>query len=294
VGLPGPVRCDADYERAIAAASGHVYRGQCGSAGLADEDIVLTQRSVAVLSSRSAGAETAAASYSGDDEFMGSSASTATTDPVITAKVTSAHPKTMYGWYRSPVTITFTCTAGSAPLTKPCPAPVTLSHSGAAQSVTRTITDTDGGIATVSVSPVNIDLIAPVVRVTGIENSATYEAPDPSSIACVASDSLSGLADHCALTVTRGPAHITWKATATDKAGNVTTITGKASLIDYYVAGVPRVRGFYQVKIGGSYLVKAFVITSKAPGTCSPLRAASSRTVNVGTQLHAIATQLRS
>jgi hypothetical protein len=287
----------------------------------------LSGQGIAVLSFRSSGAETASASYDGSDEFMGSSASTATTDPVITAKVTSAHPRTKYGWYRSPVTITFTCAAGSAPLTKPCPGPVTLTHSGAAQSVTRTITDTDGGIATVSVSPVNIDLIAPVLRVTGIKNGATYEAPGPSSLACVASDSPSGLAGHCALTVTRGPAHITWKATATDKAGNVTTITGKASLTDYYVAGAPRVHGFYQVKIGGSYLVKAYVVTSKAPTYVfaaprgqqpHPLGPSMTRIgkdlwaiqinitskmrhyqywtlgVNVGTHLHTIAIQLRS
>jgi hypothetical protein len=225
----------------------------------------LSGQGVAVLSFRSSGAETASASYGGDADFMGSSASTSTKNPVISAKVTSAHPKTKYGWYRSPVRVTFTCEAGSAPLTGPCPAPVTLRHQGAAQTVARTIHGQDGGIATVVVSPVNIDQTKPELSVTGIKGSASYYAPGPADIACVASDSLSGLAGHCALTVTRGPASITWKATATDKAGNVATVTGKASLIDYYVAGVPRIDGFYQVKIGHSYLVKAYVVTTKAP-----------------------------
>jgi Big-like domain-containing protein/glycine rich protein len=220
---------------------------------------------IATLAFMSSGAEVVSASYGGDTDFMPSSASTSTRNPVITAKLTSAQAKTRYGWYRSPVTITFSCQAGSAPLTGPCPKPVVLSRSAAAQSVTRTIRGTDGGIATITVSPVNIDRDAPVVHVTGLTNGATYDAPGPSGAKCVASDGLSGLAGGCVLAVAVGAGHISWQATATDKAGNATTVHGSASLIDYYVADVPRAGGFWQVKIGHSYLVKAFVATTKAP-----------------------------
>ena len=225
----------------------------------------LSATGVATLAFKSSGAEVAAASYSGDDHFTGSTASTSTTNPVITAKITSAHPKTKFGWYRSAVTITFSCKAGSAPLKTPCPHPVTLGKSAAAQSVSRTISDTDGGIAMITVSPINIDLKAPVVKVAGIKNGGTYNAPGPAKITCQASDSLSGLASPCVLKVVRGPLHLTWTARATDQAGNTTTVGGKASLTDFFVAGVPKVNGFYQVKVGGSYMVEAFVVTTKAP-----------------------------
>ncbi len=225
----------------------------------------LSASGVATLAAKSSGAEVASASYGGDDHFMASAASTATRNPVIKAKVTSAHPETRFGWYRSAVTITFTCQAGSAPLTAPCPGPVTLDRSGAGQSVSRTIHDTDGGLATVTVSPVNIDLKAPVVRVTGIKNGATYDAPGPSKLGCQASDSLSGLAGPCFLTVAGNAGRIAWTATATDKAGNVARVSGHASLIDYFVAGVPDNKGVFQVKIGHSYMVKAFVATTRAP-----------------------------
>jgi hypothetical protein len=225
----------------------------------------LSASGIATLAVKSAGAEVAAASYGGDDHFLGSTASTATTNPVITAKITSAHPETKFGWYRSAVTITFTCEAGSSPLKSPCPHPVTLGKSAAAQSVSRTISDTDGGIAMITVSPINIDLKAPVVKVLGIKNGGAYDAPGPSKITCQASDALSGLAGPCVLTMVRGPQHVTWTATATDEAGNVTTVSGKASLTDYFVAGVPVAGGFYQVKIGRSYMVRAFVVSTKAP-----------------------------
>jgi hypothetical protein len=103
---------------------------------------------------------------------------------VITAKITSAHPKTKSGWYRSAVTVTFSCKAGSAPLKTPCPHPVTLGKSAAAQSVSRTVSDTDGGIASITVSPINIDLKAPVVKVAGIKNGGTHNAPGPAKITC--------------------------------------------------------------------------------------------------------------
>jgi hypothetical protein len=220
----------------------------------------------ATLAYASNGAETASASYGGDDNFSGSSGSTATKNPVISATVSSKYPKTTYGWYRSPVTITFTCVAGSAPLTGPCPAAVTLRGNGAAQSVTRTIHATDGGIATVVVSPVNIDQTKPVVKVTGAKNGATYEAPGPAGLKCTATDSLSGLAAPCKLTLKRTEAAGSWTATATSKSGVTTTVTGRYRLTDFYVAKAPRLHGRYVVTVGKDYTVVAYVIgTTKAP-----------------------------
>ena len=63
----------------------------------------------------------------------------------------------------------------------------------------------------------------------------------------------------------RGPAGITWRATATDKAGNVATVRGSARLIDYYVAGVPKLGGFYRVKMGTVFTLVAFVRTATPP-----------------------------
>jgi hypothetical protein len=228
--------------------------------------VKLPASGTAKLAFKSPGAEKASAAYSGDASFAPSSASTATKNPKITAKITSAHPKTKFGWYRSPVTITFTCTAGSSPLTGPCPGPVTLSRSAAAQLVSRTIHGQDGGIATVVVSPVNIDQVPPQVKVTGAKTGGTVDAPGPAKLACAATDKLSGLSGQCKLVISRTESALTWTATATDKAGNSTTSTGKVHLIDYFVAGASRVAGRFVVTVGKTYTVEAFIL----PATTAP------------------------
>lgn len=216
----------------------------------------------ATLDYASSGAETVAASYGGSTDFQQSSGSTATTNPVITAAVTSKYPESAYGWYRSPVTVTFTCTAGSAPLSAPCPSPVTLTKNGAAQSVSETITDADGGMDTVSVSPINIDRVPPLVGVTGAKDGATYEAPGP-TLTCTASDALSGLAGPCTLTVKRTETAVSWTATATDKAGDTATVSGKIKLIDFYLKGAPLSHGRFVVTVGHTYAVVAYLLTAK-------------------------------
>jgi hypothetical protein len=55
---------------------------------------------------------------------------------------------------------------------------VTLTANQADQTVTRTIQDADGGIATVS-EVVSIDQNKPAVAVTGIKDGAVYDAPGP-------------------------------------------------------------------------------------------------------------------
>jgi hypothetical protein len=186
-------------------------------------------------------------------------------DPMITASVSSKHAESKYGWYQSPVTVSFTCTAGSAPLTGPCPNPVTLTKNGADQTVTETIHGTDGGVGTVSVT-VSIDQTAPKISVTGIKNKTAYDAPGPAKITCHAAETVSGLAAPCKVTVKRTAAAITWTATATSKAGVTAALTGKATLLDFYVVRAKLTKGRFLVTEGKAFTLDAYVLgTTKAP-----------------------------
>jgi hypothetical protein len=144
--------------------------------------------------------------------------------PSIAAALSSARPAS--GWWTGPVTVTFACTEGSAPIVGGCPAPVTFGADGADQSVTRTITATDGGQATATVGDVDIDSTGPKVEVKGVRDGASYrqgKVPDPR---CQASDGLSGLAS-CTLarkvTKTKYGKRVIVTATAVDVAGNEAT-----------------------------------------------------------------------
>jgi large repetitive protein len=191
--------------------------------------------------------------YGGDTDFVGSSQSTSRHDPTLTATVTSAHAKTRFGWYRSPVKVTFHCASNGAPLTTTCPSPVTLSHNGGGQSVTRTIMAADGGGVTATVSPINIDKTAPKVRVTGIKNGATYDGAVPTAH-CVAKDALSGVAT-CTLTRHTSGTKTTYRATATDKAGNTTSVKGSYTTLAISVEGAPFTKGAFNVKANHTYIV---------------------------------------
>jgi hypothetical protein len=191
-----------------------------------------------------------AAAYSGDPDFTASSVSTTRRDPKITAHASSAHPRDRFGWYRSPVTVTFTCTATSAALTAPCPAAVTL-HPGAGQSVTRTIGATDGGSSTAVVSGINIDLTRPRVSIAGVRAGTTYDGGAPQG-RCVAGDRLSGIAS-CRLTRTVNGARVTYRATATDRAGNVARTSIGVRTLAYYLAGAPHRAGAFTVHVGRVY-----------------------------------------
>ena len=67
-------------------------------------------------------ADEVAVQYQGDANFLASSASTTRHNPTITAKVTSAYPKSKSGWYRSAVTVRFTCTPNGADTGRRLPA----------------------------------------------------------------------------------------------------------------------------------------------------------------------------
>jgi hypothetical protein len=181
----------------------------------------------ATVTDASVGSQVVTATYAGDTNFNGSSGTgSSVTNPTITAHLSSAHAK-HHGWYRSSVHVSFTCTLGSAPLSAPCPGPVTVSGNGSGHSVTRTVHATDGGVATVVVSKINIDKTAPTVHVKGVTSGKTYTtAPH---LKCVAHDALSGVAS-CVIHRHRhkqnGVLTVHYTATAIDVAGNENVVHG--------------------------------------------------------------------
>ena len=160
--------------------------------------------------------------YGGDGSYLQSSTSTSRSDPTIAARVSSSAPKSRSGWYRTPVTVTFTCRTAGAPLTAACPEPVTLTRSAAAQSVARTITATNGGADTVSVH-VNLDRQPPTVTVQGVRSGHTYQSAP--HLTCHARDALSGVAS-CAVHTHRNGRTVHYTAVGTDRAGNQRTKSG--------------------------------------------------------------------
>jgi Bacterial Ig-like domain (group 3)/Putative Ig domain/Immunoglobulin I-set domain len=203
------------------------------------------------------------AAYGGDSGFTGSSASTTRDDPSITATVTSPIPKTASGWYRTAVTITFQCTTHGAPLTAPCPPPVRLSHDGAGQSVTRTITATDGGAATVTVSGINIDTVPPRVRISGVKAGATYFGSAPPAH-CAGSDKLSGIAS-CTLSFSDHGDAVTVTATAADRAGNTSQAKVTYTVLHFYVLDAPYRSGAFQLREGHTYTIVALTASHTRP-----------------------------
>jgi hypothetical protein len=198
---------------------------------------------------------TVAAQYEGNRNFLASSASTARRDPTIAATVTSAHAKTRYGWYRSPVVVRFTCTPQGAPLTVPCPAAVRLTNNVAAKSVSRTIHATDGGTATVAVTGLSIDRTAPRVRITGISNTAPYFSAVPSG-RCVSHDRLSGIAS-CTIAHRQHGGTVTYTARTRDMAGNVSRVQRTVQVSMFVLADAPYDFGSYTVRAGHTYTMLA-------------------------------------
>ena len=142
--------------------------------------------------------------------------------PTVTAAVSSNHAKTRYGWYRSPITVRFGCHAGTAPLTSKCPHSITVTRNGRHRTVTGTVTSSDGGRASVTVT-LKLDRTKPTVTVTGVTNGKTY--PAAPVLTCKAHDALSGIAS-CRIARTHHGQRVDYVATARDRAGNVARARG--------------------------------------------------------------------
>lgn len=152
------------------------------------------------------------------------------TGPTIEAHVTSAHRR-HNGWYRSPVHISFTCAAGTAPLTGPCPDPVVLREDGKGQVVTRTIEDSDGRTASAT-RHINLDQMKPRVDVAGVTDGHTYDHKP--TLTCKATDALSGVAS-CRIHRHRhkhadGTTTVRYVGVARDVAGNTSKTRGSYTL----------------------------------------------------------------
>jgi hypothetical protein len=193
----------------------------------------------------------ASAVYSGDAHLLSSSASTARTDPGITATISSSRTKTSSGWYPAPVTVRFHCTVTSAPLVGACPAPVTLSGSGGGQALARAVVAADGGAATVAVTGINIDRTRPTVSLRGVTARRTYVLTAPPA-RCRATDANSGVA-RCVVTRTATRQRVTYVATATDRAGNVTRRALQVRVRPEGLSGAKLRRGAFVVHHGRSY-----------------------------------------
>jgi hypothetical protein len=159
---------------------------------------------------------------------------TRVTPPAIIAHIHPAKPKkTHHGWYRSrSVTVSYTCTAGSAPVTD-CPAAHAYKGNGIHRLI-RTIHATDSGTATVRAS-IRIDHKAPKLKVRGVKKHHTYRHQP--RIRCHATDATSGIATvgkkHKTCVIKRHQTHrrgqvTTWayKIVTHDKAGNKTVKKG--------------------------------------------------------------------
>jgi hypothetical protein len=201
-----------------------------------------------------------AAAYLGSVDFTGSADSTSRTDPTITTTVTSTQPQTPRGWYSGPVTVRFACTDGSAQLTSPCPAPVTLTDSGGGQSLTRIVTATDGGVAAATVTGINIDRTPPRVRLTGALNGGVYRGTMPHP-ACAATDALSGIT-RCVVRTAPGRHGLTrYTATATNGAELSSTVDGNYRVLTVWLRGASWRDGTFHVRAGRTVTVR---VTSRA------------------------------
>lgn len=182
-------------------------------------------------------------------------------DPSVTARPTSAVEPGATGWYRAPVTVRFSCRAGSARVLS-CPAPVTVRGNGV-HHVTRTVRTADGGAARTTVT-VRIDRSAPRIDFTGARAGATYTGGGPRAVGCTARDSLSGVTS-CAVRLQRSGPHYRWTATARDRAGNVRTATLSYRVLPALFAGVPMKDGRALVQAGHSYQFRVYAVTDRAP-----------------------------
>ncbi|GAA4372683.1 Ig-like domain repeat protein [Nocardioides caricicola] len=164
------------------------------------------------------------ATYAGSDDHLGSSSpAVSRADPAITAELTSRKPVSKAGWYRTPVTISFTCQIGTAPLVGGCLDPITLNKNRRGNSpLSFGIVAEDGGAAEVDVT-VRIDKRKPAVKVRGIKRAIRTD--EPGKLRCVARDKLSGV-DTCTIRTRVVGDRVRYRAVALDLAGNRKVVRG--------------------------------------------------------------------
>lgn len=184
--------------------------------------------------------QTITAAYQGDDDYAPSTAAALVSGPAvavalpvgptITAQLTSSRYRNASGWWRTPVTVAFTCTAGSSTIDGGCPGSVTLSTSSRGTTVARSITTASGATASLTLMGIRIDLTRPAVRIVGVRKHHRYRGAAPAA-RCAARDRISGIRS-CRLRRrvrrTSSGETITYTATATSWAG--TTRRARATI----------------------------------------------------------------
>lgn len=165
------------------------------------------------------------------------------TAPVVTGSRTPA--ANANGWNNTDVTVSFACTDALSGVDVNTLAGATLSSDGAGQSVSNTGSCTDKAGNTnagpVTVSGINIDKTAPVVVITTPANGATYTFGAVVNANWSVSDALSGIDGSLTTSTTANGAAIsttpisakTYTVSATDLAGNVTTVTNNYTIVGY-------------------------------------------------------------
>jgi large repetitive protein len=130
------------------------------------------------------------------------------------------------GWYAGAVPVRFACTDELSGVAV-CPKDLVLTANGADQQVKGTALDIAGNSADAVVSGINIDTTKPIIGFTGVAGGGIYTLGSAPVAGCNATDTFSGLAAPCAVSIAGGSANgvgsYTATATVTDKAGNSTT-----------------------------------------------------------------------
>lgn len=155
-----------------------------------------------------------------------------------TAPSLLAQPRTAAnaaGWYRSDITVDFSCSDALSGLATPCPASTTISTEGVSITLPQQITDIAGNPAS---SPLrfNLDKTAPSVSAwatTSPNAYGWYRSDVLMSISCI--DNLSGLAASCPSAVTlsqEGDAVLPTLSPVSDRAGNVASLVATPVKID--------------------------------------------------------------
>ncbi len=152
------------------------------------------------------------------------------TAPSISYSV-SAAPNTN-GWNSTNVVVTFACSDADSGV-QTCTSPVTVSNEGANQVITGTATDKAGNTATITAT-INLDKTLPTIGYTATP-SANADGWNNSNVtvAFTCADTLATIAS-CSNSQTinsEGTSNIA-TGTATDKAGNTTSVTTPAIKVD--------------------------------------------------------------
>ena len=132
-----------------------------------------------------------------------------------------------HGWYRQPVTISWSATDDSGSATTP--APTLAEVEGEAVTYTSEASLDGAGNRGVGSYVVSLDRTAPVVSVDGIDRATILLGEPVPSATCSATDALSGLTGPCTGTLSGGSANgvgvFTYRGEAVDRAGNVGATT---------------------------------------------------------------------